>query len=109
MLKIENKDKILGKIVNTHKPNSIWVVNRIDEIVTNGYDMVYEIIMRGRGITRSIVEVPIHLYRTPKDIGYKIQIEGMSTIPTMIITGDELKNYDNVLIAIQNLLIQNGK
>lgn len=109
MLKIENKDKILGKIVNTHKPNSIWVVNRIDEIVTNGYDMVYEIIMRGKGITRSIVEVPIHLYRTPKDIGYKIQIEGMSTIPTMIITGDELKNYDNVLIAIQNLLIQNGK
>ena len=108
MLKIENKDKILGKIVNTHKPNSVWVVNRIDEINYQSH-MVYEIIMRGRGITRSIVEVPIHLFRTPKDIGYKIQIAGMSTIPTMIITKDELKNYDNVLIAIQNLLIQNGK
>ena len=109
MLKIENKDRIISSKVHTHKPNSVWEVNRVDEIVTNGYDMVYEIIMRGRGITRSIVEVPIHLYRTPKDIGYKIQIAGMNTIPTMIITKDELKNYDNVLIAIQNLLIQNGK
>ena len=111
VLNIKNIQKIIGSKVHTPTHTTIWEVNRIDEVVTDDYNMVYEIIMRGKGITRNIVEIPIHLYRIQGwEVGYRIEVKGAMPLPKeYLLTKDELKDYSNVLIAIENLLIQNGK
>ena len=110
MLTIQNKDRIIDCMVRSDK--HLWHVWGIKDIDTDPARLVYEISV-GRKVSIFENEIlQIHLYRECGELdGYRIKMCGalQPTITKIVIKRDEIKKIENLLTAIQTLLIQYGK
>lgn len=112
MLTIQNIDKIIDCEVRSDKHLwHVWGIRDIDTDAARLVPLVYEISV-GRKVSIFENEIlQIHLYRECGDLGgYRIKMCGaLQPTTKIVIRRDEIKKIENLLTAIQTLLIQYGK
>ena len=111
MLTITNKESIIGSPIQTNgSPNGrtrFWTVQSIKEVFTFHNPMaMYEIMVSRKLSIFEDEDIFIHLYRIDhNEIGYELYIKDQpKTNFKMVISKNELKDMNNLLTGIENLM-----